>query len=319
MHWLIGIDEAGYGPNLGPFVMSAVACGVPDDCAERDLWELLSEVARRKRDADGGQILVDDSKVVYGASTGLQALETSVLATLPVERSTPWTLSEQLATVASDSVDFIQKERWFQGTTELPLDADQEKVTSAGEQFAQESRQQGIVWKMAQSVVVCAPQFNALVEKWDSKGGVLAHCLIQLLQQLQLDCTDGALSVFVDKHGGRNAYGVMLQDAFTNGLVLAQQESAARSHYRVMGAEPEIRITFMPRADAAHFCVALASMVSKYLREVLMHEFNAYWQKHVEGLKPTAGYPLDAARFMGQIRPVLAKLEMQETEIWRTR
>src|SRR5437016_4219233 len=30
MPWLIGMDEAGYGPNLGPFVMSAVACKVPE-------------------------------------------------------------------------------------------------------------------------------------------------------------------------------------------------------------------------------------------------------------------------------------------------
>src|ERR1700728_3969850 len=33
MAWVLGVDEAGYGPNLGPFVMSAVACRVPDALA----------------------------------------------------------------------------------------------------------------------------------------------------------------------------------------------------------------------------------------------------------------------------------------------
>ena len=28
MPWIVGIDEAGYGPNLGPFVMTAVASRV---------------------------------------------------------------------------------------------------------------------------------------------------------------------------------------------------------------------------------------------------------------------------------------------------
>ena len=40
----------------------------------------------------------------------------------------------------------------------------------------------------------------------------------------------------------------------------------------------------MPRADTAAFCVALASMVCKYMREVLMVEFNRYWLDKVPGL-----------------------------------
>ena len=72
-----------------------------------------------------------------------------------------------------------------------------------------------------------------------------------------------------------------------------------------------------PRADAEHFCVALASMVSKYLREVLMLEFNRFWQGHVPGLKPTAGYPGDAARFFDAIRPAAKLLGIPEAALWR--
>src|SRR6266702_1715065 len=45
MAWFIGIDEAGYGPNLGPFVMTAVVCWAPD--AAVDLWQILRAALRR--------------------------------------------------------------------------------------------------------------------------------------------------------------------------------------------------------------------------------------------------------------------------------
>ena len=60
-------------------------------------------------------------------------------------------------------------------------------------------------------------------------------------------------------------------------------------------------------------------MISKYLRELLMQEFNRFWQKHVPDLKPTAGYPNDAGRFMGAIRLAMQRLGISETAVWRRR
>jgi hypothetical protein len=53
------------------------------------------------------------------------------------------------------------------------------------------------------------------------------------------------------------------------------------------------------------------------VREVLMLEFNHFWQEHVPGLKPTAGYPGDAARFLEAIRPTLDRLGLKESAVWR--
>ena len=41
MVWIVGVDEAGYGPNLGPFVMTAVACRAEDALADACLWTAL--------------------------------------------------------------------------------------------------------------------------------------------------------------------------------------------------------------------------------------------------------------------------------------
>ena len=80
MPWVVGIDEAGYGPNLGPLVQAAVALYLPDD----DLagWETLKPVVRRCGEKADGRLLIDDSKKVY-TSGGLEALERGVWSIMP--------------------------------------------------------------------------------------------------------------------------------------------------------------------------------------------------------------------------------------------
>jgi hypothetical protein len=64
---------------------------------------------------------------------------------------------------------------------------------------------------------------------------------------------------------------------------------------------------------------ALASMVSKYLRELSMHAFNAYWRRHLPDLRPTAGYPGDSRRFKTEIAGVQQELGIEDHLLWRER
>src|SRR6516164_5731025 len=81
MPWILGIDEAGYGPNLGPFVMSAVACRVPDALAAANLWQALAPAVRRHGEGGDG-LLIDDSKLVHAGARGLRNLEAALWAAL---------------------------------------------------------------------------------------------------------------------------------------------------------------------------------------------------------------------------------------------
>jgi ribonuclease HII len=319
MAWIIGIDEAGYGPNLGPFVMTSVACRVPPDLAAADLWQVLQPAVRRHPEPADGRLLVEDSKLVYSAARGLLELETGVLSTAaPCPPGQALTLSGYVDWVCPDHHPELRAEPWYTGTTALPLHNGTDGFGDCAGRFAEVSQERGLTWGLVRSAVVCPARFNALLDRWDSKGAVLALSLAELLQHNHAaDADDEPVHVFVDKHGGRNTYAAMLQHAYPDGMVLACEEGRERSVYRVEGARRPVELTFTPRADAAHFCVALASMVSKYLREVLMREFNQFWLGHVPGLKPTAGYPGDAARFFNAIRPAAERLGLPEAALWR--
>lgn len=313
--WIVGIDEAGYGPNLGPFVMTCVACRTAEASVDADLWQRLRAAVRRSHDADDGRLLLDDSKRVY-TSRGLAGLERGVWATLGSLNET--SLAELIAWACPDDGDELRREVWYRGIQSLPMHGASDELESASMRFAEACGKLQIGPWHVRAAVVCPQRFNALLEEGGTKGHVLAHALTSLLRWL-MDClpNDEAVTIYVDKHGGRNSYVAMLQNALPHSLVVAERESMASSVYRLHGLGREVRLTFQPRADGEHLCVALASMASKYLREVLMVEFNRFWREHLPDLKPTAGYPLDAARFFREIRPTMEALGLSEECVWR--
>lgn len=318
MVWHIGIDEAGYGPNLGPLVMTSVACRTPEGVSQGDLWKLLKNAVRRPRHKDDGRILVEDSKVVFGQATGIAALEKSVFAFLssPFSPAPSLTLLIELLSPASESN--LKGEHWYTGKSVLPLEAAAEEILVCRQRLTDSCAEAGITWGLMRSVIVCPPEFNTLLDEWRSKGAILGGSLLQLMREnLNAAGTDEPMQFMIDKHGGRNTYSAMIQPVFEEDMVLAREESAYRSCYTVMNREVEI--AFEPRADGRHFCVALASMISKYLREALMHEFNQFWCNQVPDLKPTAGYYTDANRFYDAIRPVAEKMGISHECLWRKR
>jgi len=319
MPWIIGIDEAGYGPNLGPFVMTSVACRVPEALTGADLWQVLRAAVRRHHEPDDGRLVVEDSKLLYSGNNALRDLEKNVLAAL-----LPWSpgaslgLADYLDRACPAARSELAGECWFVGTSTLPVLVEPEDYLPAAERFTVACQEGQVMWGLVRSQVVCPGSFNALVDRWGSKGAVLGLSLIELVRcNHGQDDDNEPMYFFVDKHGGRNNYAAMLQHALPEGMVLAHEEGRDRSVYSVVGLERTLRLCFEPRADGSYLCVALASMVSKYLRELLMLEFNRFWQTHLPDLKPTAGYPGDSARFYTAIKPVAKRLGIPKAALWR--
>jgi ribonuclease HII len=300
------MDEAGYGPNLGPLVQAAVVVRAPD---RRCGWTRLRSIVRRGTEPDDGRLAVDDSKVVHAGPGGFSRLELSVLSAAGVTapRLGDWLNQIGLGPTVAD----LQSEPWYDPSEPQPVAAD--GVDQCRQRFIDACRDANLTVFGVHAVVTPATRLNAIVARFDSKAVALAEGLIELLRNTVV--AGRADEVFVDKQGGRNFYAPLLQSAFGDRWVAPVSESAGWSEYRV----GDTRIAFAPKAEGRSFAVALASMVAKYLRERFMRQFNRYWAGHVPGLRPTAGYPTDARRYYDAIRPAMASLGIPGETVWRCR
>jgi ribonuclease HII len=315
MPWVVGIDEAGYGPNLGPLVQAAVALHLPDD--DPAGWETLRPVVRRCHEKDDGRLLIDDSKKVYTRG-GLAALEAVAYSLFGV---VPQTVESFLARCSPACLDDLRAECWFDPQELLPVDQPAEALPDVFGRWtsAYRTANHGAVASLIPPLL-----FNRVCDGSGSKATLLSCGLVSLLAEMWKSVVGGhpehsadPITFHCDKHGGRNYYAALVQQAFPDGWVVTEVESAAESRYRVDHLDRPVTVTFRPRADAESVAVALASMLAKYLREVCMRQFNRFWAQHVPGLKPTAGYPGDAKRFYASIRDAMVKLGLTDEQVWR--
>ena len=105
---------------------------------------------------------------------------------------------------------------------------------------------------------------------------------------------------------------------FSEWLVEVCDEGRQRSVYRFGPPDRRVEFCFRTKAESC-LPAALASMASKYLRELAMRAFNDFWRGRVPGLLPTAGYPQDAKRFRVDIAETQRKLHISDRVLWRMR
>jgi len=320
MPYLLGTDEAGYGPNLGPLVVSATLWQIPHGLACADLPAVLGDViATAAAGATDGRVLLGDSKRLYQPGKGLQHLERGLGAALAALGRRPATWRELMDCVDPAALEQADVDPWHAGYDEpLPIDLDPAALDAAARNFAAGLARANVRLAGLASRVIFPRQFNALVAQFGSKGEALSQTTLGLAAEMLAPLGAEPISVVCDKHGGRNQYQRLLADHFADWLVEIRGESRAASVYRLGPPQRRIEFRFQVGAEA-HLPVALASMASKYVRELAMRAWNAFWCQRIAGLKPTAGYPVDARRFKDAIAPLQRELQIADEALWRVR
>ncbi len=319
MPFLIGTDEAGYAPNLGPLVVSASLWWVDPPSDGRDLYGRLKSVVCKSAAARSAKsrLAIADSKLLYTSGQGLAALERGVLTTLALVADLPPTwnaLWRQLDGMAHQRFDQLPWHANYDRA--LPLAADLEELGVFLPKLARGFERAGVRLVALRSRAVFPEEFNRSNDALGNKAETLSSVTLGLVAELLERCEGQPVLVVCDKHGGRNFYGRLLQQQFPDPLVEVHGESNRLSVYR--WGPPEARIEVQFRSGGEAFLpAALASMTSKYLRELAMEAFNDFWCQRLPGLARTAGYPRDARRFKSAIEPLQAALGIDDQLVWR--
>ncbi|MFH1549899.1 MAG: hypothetical protein ABIH04_05005 [Planctomycetota bacterium] len=337
-YFIAGVDEAGYGPRLGPLVISAVVFETPrrGGC----LWEELRPVVSKRFSRNTDSLPVGDSKKIFSTKRGIVSLEKTVLAFCPPEVM-PTRLYDLLGELAPS--DYEPEGPWYDAAdTTIPAGAEQGEIERLQANLREKMRSAGVALRRAYTLPIHPCRMNRALsgtgdvrEKSAHQGGdctdsrtlwtpvnksvLLFEETLSLIKRLLEEFGSHDLEIVADKQGGRHYYGPLLAQAFPMARLDALREGPEESVYFIEAPSGRARLSFRKSGESGCLPVALASMFSKYIRELFMAAFNRYWQRRQPGLRRTSGYPVDAARFLKDIAPRLDEMNVDRQILVRTR
>lgn len=318
---LIATDEAGYGPRLGPLVIVGTAWRIRDinDASAMSIGAWF-EALREPVVVDDLQIVVNDSKQIFSPSRpdGYRKLHAAVCLGARCMGLQADNASALVDAVAPDDLFDLLETPWLRRLEDQPLLA--AELTENAYQHWKALRTELVG---ARARLVTARRFNRYCDSGLNKADLLSETTLQLVRQLFLAhvCGDEPVWVFCDRHGGRRYYGGVLQHVFPDSHLRIDTESPRTSSYWLQIGSREMRVEFAVQGDRFP-PVAMSSIYAKFLREYLMRSLNDYFlvrHRGRETFRSTAGYPVDAERFLEQILPTRQRERILDSDLIRCR
>ena len=335
MRLVLGVDEAGYGPNLGPLVIAVSAWAVDSRLEVLDgLEPFAPEFQAASWTPRSAFVPFGDSKKIYQSGKGLAGLNfalrffESIFEGKPPQKR-PWF---ELGQLAQEDLSRVELHPWYRCKNPAKGLGRANQVdwnSEASCRFAREKLLKlGVRLIGFRLRVLDEAYFNECVDRLGNKSDVLGHISLELAWKVLGECMDfhsfKGIEIYCDRQGGRRKYAGLLSQTYERSHRESQVpfcsvvgESPKTSVYSMRHAGIATSIRFQVHGDSL-FPPAAASMVAKWARESLMERFNGYWREVVgPGLKPTAGYAVDAARFARDIEPWITKLAIEKNQWWR--
>jgi ribonuclease HII len=280
----VGIDENGLGPRLGPLIVTAITA--------RSEGPRVGKLTRAARGALAGRIGDSKKLVSFGDSVLGEAWARALSAETPLlEPRTPEQLIDQLSI---DSRATLQRpcpdarmgahmgQCWSADTEALVADASLVEVLRKD---LLTLRKKGLDIQGAHVAIVCTERLNEALGRGISRFQADLHAMERLLIHIReqhgvdLDATCG-------KVGGYDCYPPAMGPLKAR-VTATLEEGRARSAYRIDGLGD---IAFVRDADGGHLLVGLASIVGKWVRDLLTRRVTRYHRAHDPKLPEASGY-----------------------------
>ncbi len=320
----IGVDEAGYGPLLGPLVIGCCAWRVDPALLEDDPWRddlrarlrgIVATARRAKRDAEAPlPVPVDDSKRIR-QRYGLQGLARGVgVFASCMDQAPPADLEDLLLRYSDRHPESYAGAPWFEALDETPVPS----YPWTGPLHDRLERR-GLQALDLRVLPADAGELNLSFEALQNKANVLGVLSATLLLSV-LDRYPGENALVVmDRHGGRTDYGPYLARVFPFTRITTRPAPRGESRYRVDLPARTLRLRFVTKGDRVSLTVGWASMAAKLTRDLFMQRLNAWFCARQPEVKPTAGYYGDGRRFLDDLGAFIAEEEIDEALLVRSR
>ncbi len=264
---VVGIDENGYGPVLGPLVVTAVLLEFDGDPFE----ELKTENFNFP-------IKVQDSKKIFSRNlSGYVAGEILSWGILLAGGYETMDLRSMLKKLTGEDFDIhpeIEVPVWAKKAVNLEIPAYLRKA--------------GIRILEIKSKVVFPADFNEMIEMVDNKSFLDYLLFEHLLYKLEFDF-DVAM---MGKIGGTKFYEKNFFMRTGTEVVETFEEKKKISGYRLRLPHREFDAYFILNGDEKYLPITLASIIGKYLREIFMLSLN-YEAGFKERIPYASGYRHD--------------------------
>jgi ribonuclease HII len=295
--FLVGADENGLGPVLGPLVATAV------------VLEVESYSASKYR-AVGKKLGIDDSKANSGFGKMAHAEGITLAALERLHGQRPEHIDQLLTFVTwrhgAETPPPCPRESWPQcWSTSVELPAFGGTIDD-GHRVLDRLEKAAIRICDIRSAVVCASLINSEVKRLGSR----LRLDLSLFERLLLETRavlPSDVEAFCGKVGGIDYYPNYFRHLIG---YTVEAQTRASSTYRIAGLG---RVTFEIDADATHLPVSFASMVGKYVRELQMERQNRYYLRYDSSLKKVSGYrDKHTRKFIASTRELRQKLAIRD-------